>query len=390
MSNDGLASDQGAAAPPPGLGEREPSFRPAWVVLPVLIGTVLSLVASVLYTRRAANKLDQAAMSIATDASPAIEHLSAVREQILHITVVAADAVEGPADRGPIEAAEFTRSLALLHRELSAYRTLPFYPREEILYANVEQDIRLFEERLTSFAALVTAGDSRGASKALRTRLLPATTDADAGIAALTSFNAEQQNRLGIEIPIERGRAATVAFVLQFLTGLLGLALTGLVVLGTRRYTRLVQAQRNAADDHARRSAEFGSKLESIIGSCVDISAAITSAGDPLRVFQLIADEARTVVGARFAAVARGTGSKRVLIGVVAASGFTSRKESWKRTVVASGSRAHPGAEQLCGSRFLSRALKPAPPPRRRSETGRRRVQTESVLAQWRWTGYEA
>jgi signal transduction histidine kinase len=303
MSNDGSASDEGAAAPPPGLGKREPSLRSAWVVVAVLLGTILSLLGSLLYTRRVANNLDRAAMSIATDASPAIEHLSAVREQILHITVVAAEAVEGPAERGPIEAAEFTRSLALLHRELSAYRTLPFYPREEILYANVERDIQLFEERLTSFAALVSAGDVRGASKALRTRLLPATTDADAGIAALTSFNAEQQNRLGIEIPIERGRAATVGFILQFLTGVLGLALTGLVVLGTRRYTRLVQAERNAADDHARRSAEFGSKLESIIGSCVDISAAITSAGDRLRVFQLIADEARTVVGARFAAV---------------------------------------------------------------------------------------
>src|SRR5581483_2116262 len=117
----------------------------ASVIVAVLIGTVLSLVTSVLYTRRSANNLDRAAMSIATDASPAIEHLSAVREQILHITVVAAEAVEGAADLGPIEAAEFTRSRALLHRELSAYRALPFYPREAILYANVEHDIQLFE-----------------------------------------------------------------------------------------------------------------------------------------------------------------------------------------------------------------------------------------------------
>ena len=243
-------------------------------------------------------------MSIATDASPAIEHLTDVREQLLQIIVVAATAIDRSTDGARFDPAELTRSLALLHRDLSAYRMLPFYPREEILYAKVEEKVRVFEERLAEFSAFVReGGSSRGASKALRTRLLPATAEADAGIADLTSFNAEQQHRLGIEIPRARSQAARVGFMLQLLTGLLGLLLTGLVVLGTRRYTRVVQAQRRAAEDQARSIAAFGSKLESIIGSCADIAGAITSAGDPVRVLQLIADAARTVVGAPYAAV---------------------------------------------------------------------------------------
>ena len=273
--------------------------------------TVLSLVASGLYSTRAADKLDRAAMSIAMDAAPAIEQLTAVRQHILHITVVAAEAAQRSNEGANLDAEQFTRSLALVHRDLAAYRTLPFYPQEEILYAKVEQKVRVFEERLTAFSALLRARDSRAASKALGTSLLPATADADEGIAALTSFNAEQQHRLGIEIPRERRRAARTGFVLQLLTGSLGFLLTGLVVLGTRRYTRLVQAQRRVADDQARRSAAFGSKLESIIGSCSDIAGAITSAGDPLRVLQLIADEARTVVGARYSAVGCGTDPDR-------------------------------------------------------------------------------
>jgi signal transduction histidine kinase len=171
--------------------------------------------------------------------------------------------------------------------------------------------MRLFEEDLASFSALVSAGDTRGAATALRTRLLPATAAADAGVAELTSFNAEQQHRLALEIPGERRRAARVGFLLQTLTGLLGLALTGLVVLGTRQYTRFIQAQHRAADDQARSIAAFGAKLESVIRSCVDISRAITSPGDPLRVFQLIADEARNIVGARYAAVGRGSDRQR-------------------------------------------------------------------------------
>jgi len=227
------------------------------------------------------------------------------------ITVAAAQAVQRSTDGAAVSTTEFTRLLALLHRELSAYRELPFYPREEILYATIERKVAAFEVCLKDFSGLVSAGDIRGASKALRTRLLPATAEADAGIADLTSFNAEQQHRLGMDIPKERRQAARVGFLFQLLTGLLGLTLTGLVVLGTRRYTRLVQARRRAADEQARNIAAFGAKLESIIGSCVDIAGAITSSDDPLRVLQLIADEARTVVGARYAAVGCGTDPNR-------------------------------------------------------------------------------
>jgi signal transduction histidine kinase len=289
------------------LGERWRALQSTRVILAVLICTVLSLIASGLYSTRSADRLDRAAMSIATDASPAIEDLTAVRERILQIVITAAEAVERSMDGARSDAGEFARPLALLHRDLSAYRNLPFYPREEILYANVERKVRIFEDRLAAFAALGNAGDSRGASRAFRTELLPTAADVDAGIADLTSFNAEQQHQLAIEIPRERRRAAIVGFMLQLLTGVLGLVLTGLVVLGARRYTRLVRAQRRVADDQARSTAEFGSKLESIIGSCVDIAGTITSSDDPMRVLQLIADEARTVVGARYAAVGCGT-----------------------------------------------------------------------------------
>src|SRR3954449_2536974 len=114
-SEKGVPSEQA-----PGPEERRRAVRSAWIVLTVLICTVLSLVASVLYSSRTTDKLDRAAMSIAMDASPAIEHLTVVREQILLITVAAAQAVERTTDGAPFDASVFTRSLSLLHRELSA------------------------------------------------------------------------------------------------------------------------------------------------------------------------------------------------------------------------------------------------------------------------------
>jgi len=311
MRADAAVPGAAPAASATAIDERWRSLQSPGVIVGVLIGTVLTLIASGMYSRRADRKLDRAAMSIAADASPAIEELSKVREEILRITVAATEDVERPTDGARFDVGELARSLALLDRELSAYRQLPLYPREEILYADVQRKVNVFEQRLGTFAALAGAGDRRGASTALTIGLLPSAMDTDAGIAALTSFNAQQQHQLAIEIPRERRHAARVGFMLQLLTGLLGLALTGLVVLGARRYTRMVQAQRRTADDQARSVAEFGAKLELIIESCADIAGAITASSDPMRVFQLIADQARVVVGARYAAVGCGTDRDR-------------------------------------------------------------------------------
>jgi signal transduction histidine kinase len=311
MDGDGSVAREGITTTAPDPDDRWRSLQWASVILAVLIGTVLALIVSGVYSRRAAAKLDRAAMSIAGDASPAIEDLAAIREQILRVTVVAAEAVGRPADGARLDAGELARPLAHIRRDLSAYRALPFYPREELLYATVDGKLRAFETRTLAFSALMRAGDRPGASALLRRELLPSATDADAGIADLTSFNVEQQHQLAIDIPTQRRRAAAVGFGLQLVTGLLGLVLTGLVLLGTRRYTRLVQARRRAADDQARSVAEFGTKLEAIIGSCVDIAGTITASGDPMRVFQLIADEARMLAGARYAAVGCGTDRTR-------------------------------------------------------------------------------
>src|ERR1051326_1176989 len=63
----------------PGLDERRRAVRSAWIILAVLICTALSLTASAFYSGRTTAKLDEAATSIATDAAPAIEHLTAIR-----------------------------------------------------------------------------------------------------------------------------------------------------------------------------------------------------------------------------------------------------------------------------------------------------------------------
>jgi signal transduction histidine kinase len=290
--------------------------RAPWVVVVVLIATASSFTASMIYAKRVADRLDGAAMSIATDASPAIEHLAVVRAELLQITITSTSAVEraggpsSPASRRAV-VSQLGQSLARLHAQLSAYLALPFYPREDRLYRTVEQAVAVLEGGVSELSRRLDEGDGRAADLVLMRRVLPAAASADAAVGALVSFNAEQEHGLAMAMPALRGRATKMTLALQIATGVLGIVLTGFVVLGTRSYTRLLQGRERQAADQARDIAAFGAKLESLIASSAHISRAITSSDDPTSIFQLIADEARTIVSARYSAIGFGTDPDR-------------------------------------------------------------------------------
>src|SRR3954453_6138050 len=114
----GEGSDAGLA------GETLPS---AALVFAVLIATMLGFGASMMYSRRVASRVDNNAVSIAMDASPAIEHLSAARGDLLRVQLAAVSALRRFNEGTPLDRAPFADALSRLHRELDAYGVLPFY-----------------------------------------------------------------------------------------------------------------------------------------------------------------------------------------------------------------------------------------------------------------------
>jgi hypothetical protein len=87
---------------------------------------------AIFYSEQSATKLDADAVSIATNASPAIEHLTSARGAILRIQLAAASAIQRSSDGATADRSSFDDALSHLHRELAAYRALPFYPEERI------------------------------------------------------------------------------------------------------------------------------------------------------------------------------------------------------------------------------------------------------------------
>ena len=87
-------------------------------------------------------KLDEDASSIATDASPAIESLTAARGELFQIPLLDASAVLPFGDGGPVDRAPFLEALARLRRHLAEYLALPFYPAERQQYVEVEHAMR--------------------------------------------------------------------------------------------------------------------------------------------------------------------------------------------------------------------------------------------------------
>src|SRR5690348_7904920 len=108
----------------PGGATRRRSLQhraPLYVVFVAFL-IVVFFVTSTLYSQHLASGLDVRAASIATDASPAVEALSATRSEILRIGMATADAVD--VGRGSSDV-EVRNGFERLERELAAYRALP-------------------------------------------------------------------------------------------------------------------------------------------------------------------------------------------------------------------------------------------------------------------------
>src|SRR5437868_2726161 len=98
LRSGGEGSDAGLA------GEKLPSLS---LVFAVLVATILGFGISMAYSHHVASRLDDNAESIATDASPAIEHLSAARGELLRAQLAAVSALrrsneDGSFDRSPL------------------------------------------------------------------------------------------------------------------------------------------------------------------------------------------------------------------------------------------------------------------------------------------------
>ena len=256
------------------------------VVTAAIVG---SFVVSTFYSQHVAARLDEEAASIASNASPSIEALSVARGEVLRAEVAVARAAEGaPSDRAA-ERAAAAQALARVRAHQAAYLSMPFYPGERDHWSDVEADTRAFESEVETGLAAIDAGRLADARTLLTTRLRPATERLEHGLESLVRFNADQQHRMGVEIPQLRRHAARIAYVLDGVSAFLAVLLIGLLVRESRRRQMLL--------------ANFSRRLEAIVSSTVRITGALARDGEQRPVLGTIVEEVTRLLDADYAAI---------------------------------------------------------------------------------------
>jgi signal transduction histidine kinase len=271
-----------------------PRRTPIYLLL-VTLAIVAFFVGSDLYPQRLAARLDQDAVSIATNAAPAIERLTEARGELTRIQFMAAQAPELTAAEAKINNAAMKDAFQDLHEDLAAYLALPLYPHERGHWDAVARSIRKLERQTGKELGMIAAGRTAAARALVASDIGPAAAEADEALEELVDFNADQQNRLGLAIPRLRQRAVRISYVLDGMSAALALLLTGLVLVDYRRRVQLQD--------------RFDARLEGLAAASVRMSEALASAGDLRALFKRIADEARVALDADYAALGCGTDS---------------------------------------------------------------------------------
>jgi signal transduction histidine kinase len=226
--------------------EVEPAVSP-WLTLVILILTILAFVGSSMLTQWIAGGVNEDALSIATNAAPAIQDLTNARDELVRIAIAARPALSSTQGLDEPALATLAEALPALRQNLRRYLKHPFYPLEEARYTEVDRSVDGLEARAADLEAAVAAGDQRAALDVKRTGLLRTVGRVDRAISQLVELNTQQLRRLGLEIPQRRRHAHEVGYALQATTAILSLILMSLVIRGTRDYARLLALARAAS-----------------------------------------------------------------------------------------------------------------------------------------------
>ncbi|HEY7371379.1 MAG TPA: HAMP domain-containing sensor histidine kinase [Polyangia bacterium] len=217
------------------------------MILAVLILTMGGFAGATLMSRWIAKSVNEDAVSIATNAAPAIQDLVDARSELARIAIAAASAIASEPENADARGATLPAALLALRDDLRRYLLQPFYPREEARYAEADRATRLLEARVSDFEAALAAGDRRRAAEIAKAGLLPAVSRVDRALSDVILFNTQEQRRLAFEILARRGHAHRMEDLLQALTAICGLLLMSLVFRGIRDYARLLARARAAS-----------------------------------------------------------------------------------------------------------------------------------------------
>ena len=221
-----------------------------WLVA-VAASVVVAFVAATSIAQWVQRAITTRANDIIDNAMPSVKLLSAARGDVERMERAIARATATGDLPGYLAAADEARQN--IEEEVASYRALPYFPREPALFAPVTAALGALDHDYAAWKA--------APSPALLHDLRRDAAAVDTALERSVDFDAEQGQRLGLEIERIRGSSQGLLWVLEAIAVVLS---AGVIVLGLRQLRRVAAAGRRELEARDRREAELAERNEAL------------------------------------------------------------------------------------------------------------------------------
>jgi len=251
--------------------------------------------------QRYSAEIDGMARSLATDAAPSIERLSAARGQLRRLTFEIRDALRTADSGGVPDRKSILATRKSLDAAIADYLAVPPYPAEREERRAAIDDIDDYERQLDLLLDGLDRRALRQAHSVVTARFMPASDRADRAIERLERFDADYASRTGSAIKQTRRKASRLTYALAGLAALAALLVMSLAWWTNRSFAAMAEARADAESMRKRLAERRADELEIFAArvahdlrnplASIALRVALTQrdAEDPLRVRACVA-----------------------------------------------------------------------------------------------------
>lgn len=230
------------------------------LVLSMLV-VVSSFGASLWFSQYRLEPIHDDAVAIATNGTPAIEHLAAARGELLKVGIAATHLLFDPLERRPIARARIDEARRALAAEFEAYRRIPTRPGEEPVALEVKRDLEILDRSIEAMVAGLTS-ESTVAQRVESLQILEQRwEELSFDLQRLLDLNAASVRANTRTILTARANAARAALILGIFSLVAAVIATFIAFTTMRRSARLAEAHAHLLEARATELEAFSARV---------------------------------------------------------------------------------------------------------------------------------
>ncbi|HXJ20554.1 MAG TPA: HAMP domain-containing sensor histidine kinase [Polyangia bacterium] len=220
---------------------------------------IVAFVTATVYSESRTSVLNEAALSIAANAAPSIEHLAASRGGLRQLLLTEDDYVDAIREGQPISPEAMLGARALLQEELNSYRGLPQYPGEAQAWDEAQRQLNELDHTLAD--VLAAEKQSQEALRAADLRFRAQVMDLGKALSRSLQINADMAQRLARTIEDVSIRRHRLVFGLDVICAVATVGAALLLLRLLRRHQRLARAYEQALERRADEMEAFAGRV---------------------------------------------------------------------------------------------------------------------------------